>query len=168
MMLAQTPNPTAERRAAVRMEEILEHILTRYHQPLPAELDRLVGLAARVVERHMNAEPKRLPAVYDALVHLRSSLLEHMTKEEQVLFPWILSGERLPADGPIQAMLADHEHTDEALASLRALTRDYALPSTACKLWRDLWRGIEGLERDLHLHHALENEVLVPRIAVAE
>ncbi len=164
MLAAHPQSHGTERRAQVRMEQILEHILERYHAPLPAELDRLVDLAARVVERHVNAEPRRLPAVYDALVHLRSELLDHLAREEQILFPWILSGDPLPAVGPVQGMLADHERVNAALARLRTHTGNYAVPSFACRLWRDLWRGIETLERDLHLHHALEDEILVPRI----
>ena len=46
---------------------------------------------------------------------------------------------------------------------MRAVTRDYALPDGACPTFRGLYYGLEQLERDLHIHVHLENNILFAR-----
>ena len=83
-------------------------------------------------------------------------------KEEMILFPLIRSG-RPGAMGPIRVMLAEHDSAGEALERLRAMTGGYRAPSEACNTWRGLYAGLEELERDLHRHIHLENNILFPR-----
>jgi regulator of cell morphogenesis and NO signaling len=60
-------------------------------------------------------------------------------------------------------MEAEHESAGHALSLIREITRDYALPEHACVTYRALMSGLEELERDLHLHVHLENNILFPR-----
>ena len=46
---------------------------------------------------------------------------------------------------------------------LRTLTRDFAPPEGACNTFRALFAGLEELERDLHEHVHIENNILFPR-----
>jgi regulator of cell morphogenesis and NO signaling len=50
---------------------------------------------------------------------------------------------------------------------MRRLTGGYAPPAHACATYRALYAGLEALEKDLHLHIHLENNILFPR-AMAE
>jgi regulator of cell morphogenesis and NO signaling len=61
--------------------------------------------------------------------------------------------------------MMEHEHEDAgaALAALRSLTNGYTPPPEACPTWKALYAGLEALERDLHLHIHLENNILFPR-----
>jgi regulator of cell morphogenesis and NO signaling len=100
---------------------------------------------------------------------LEAELVDHMMKEEQVLFPAIeaLSHEEaapMPGtlDGPIACMIHEHEEVGMALAHLRELSRGFEPPQDACNTYRALFAGLHDLEEDLHRHIHLENAVLFP------
>jgi regulator of cell morphogenesis and NO signaling len=59
----------------------------------------------------------------------------------------------------------EHEHVSagQALRRLRELTDDYEVPAEACTTWRALWHGLADLEKELHQHIHLENNILFPR-----
>jgi regulator of cell morphogenesis and NO signaling len=48
------------------------------------------------------------------------------------------------------------------LAELRAITNGYVPPAWACGTCRALYSGLAALERDMHVHVHLENNVLFP------
>jgi len=62
-------------------------------------------------------------------------------------------------------MEAEHEDAGQALTRMRELTRGYAPPEGACPTFRGLYYGLAELERDMHVHIHLENNVLFPRAA---
>jgi regulator of cell morphogenesis and NO signaling len=64
---------------------------------------------------------------------------------------------------PIRHMMSDHDDTGELLKSMRALTNDYKLPERACMSYQALYHGLQALEKDLHQHIHLENNILFPR-----
>ena len=143
-------------------EELIEHILDRYHATHRAELPELVRLAARVEERHADkpAVPRGLHA---ALLELSGALEDHMQKEEQVLFPMLVAGHGARAGMPISVIEAEHEDHGKNLARLRALVSDYVPPAEACNTWKALYLGLAELERELMEHIHLENNALFPR-----
>jgi regulator of cell morphogenesis and NO signaling len=61
-------------------------------------------------------------------------------------------------------MLAEHESTGASLDQIRKITRNYEIPSHACDTYRALFKGFKSLERDLHMHIHLENNILFPRV----
>ena len=61
-------------------------------------------------------------------------------------------------------MEAEHEHAGQALARMRELTDDYTPPEWACPTFRGLYYGLAELEREMHLHVHLENNVLFPKV----
>jgi regulator of cell morphogenesis and NO signaling len=73
------------------LPELVEHIVDFYHRRLRAELPELVALAAKVEARH--ADKATCPRGLGAhLEEVQRSVLEHLAKEEQILFPMILGG----------------------------------------------------------------------------
>lgn len=98
-----------------------------------------------------------------------------MPKEEQVLFPRLFAMEQAAQHGtvlqpaffgalinPIRHMMGDHDDA-ALLRSMRALTNDYTLPDDACASYQAFYRGLTDLEKDLHRHLHLENNILFPR-----
>ena len=59
-------------------------------------------------------------------------------------------------------MMTEHDRGGERLRKMREITMDYALPENACPNLRALYFGLEELEKDLHRHIHLENNVLFP------
>jgi regulator of cell morphogenesis and NO signaling len=143
--------------------DLVDHILANYHRPLDAELPRLEGMARKVVDVHRDKDPQRLAEMLSVYLGLKAELDEHFMKEEQILFPMIKRGQGSMADGPIAVMMHEHDSAATALRRLRELTNGYEVPPEACNTWRALWHGLAALEKSLHEHIHLENNILFPR-----
>jgi len=150
------------------LAELIAHIQARFHEPLRKELPRLQAMLAKVVDRHGDRHPEVLPALQETFAGLQRELLDHMRKEDAILFPAIVGleadgGTIIRIDAPIHVMETEHEDAGRALARMRELTRGYTPPPEACPTFRGLYYGLAELERDMHLHVHLENNVLFPR-----
>ena len=145
------------------LSDIVEHILTRYHAPLPAQLASVVA-AAEKVERVHGKKPSCPNGLADNLRSMSSEMASHMDKEEKMLFPEIVNGRRgAMLNGPIVVMMTEHEDHGINLLRNRELTNDLVPPPEACATWRALYEQLEQLESDLMEHIHLENHVLFPR-----
>ena len=142
--------------------ELIEHILERYHAPLRDELSRLLALARRVEKVHAG-KPECPVGLADHLEAMGPFVADHLGKEEELLFPLILSGHGRHATMPVQVMMREHEDHGEGLRRIRELTNDLCLPEGACATWRELYRALAELETELMEHIHLENNVLFPR-----
>lgn len=156
-----TPEGSDRRWDQAPTEELIDHILVTYHEPLREELPRLEAMARKVLRVHGSKAPEMLSGIVTTFVALKEELEQHMLKEEQVLFPLLRGGRTAP--GPITVMRHEHETAGAALARLRELTDDYEAPLRACTTWRALWAGLADLEASLHAHIHLENNVLFLR-----
>ena len=142
--------------------ELVQHVVTRYHQGHRGELPRLLRMAAKVEAVHgdKDACPRGLAAF---LQQLGEELEAHMQKEEQVLFPLLLAGANRLAGMPVRVMQREHEQHGENLAALRRLAHDFEPPAVACGTWRALYLGLAEFESEVMQHITLENHVLFPR-----
>lgn len=160
--------------------ELVQHIIEQHHSFTRKEIHLLDGLLAKVVSAHGDSYPE-LRRVQSAVGGLSSELLEHMEKEEALLFPYILELEEAqrfsrrphePAFGtiqnPVAAMVMEHESSGQALDTLRELTRNYAVPPDACLSFKALYEALPAFAADLHQHIYLENNILFPRAVELE
>ncbi len=156
----ETVAPDAQDPAA-----LIDHILTRYHAVHREQLPELVRMARRVeaVHRDHPAVPVGLATLLESM---EAELLEHMEKEEQVLFP-ALEQDGLGVDGPIGVLRDEHTGHGALLEQLAALTGDHTPPLGACNTWRALYAGTAQLTEDLISHIHLENNLLFPRFEPA-
>lgn len=144
------------------VDVIIRHILARYHAPLRRELPELIAMATKVERVH--ADKGGCPHGLSAHLELmHADILNHMAKEEQVLFPMILDGAGPQARGPISVMLHEHDDHGTNLKTMRQLAGDFVPPPAACTTWRALYLRLEELEGELMDHIALENNVLFPK-----
>ena len=156
------------------LADLVAHIQARFHRPLEAELPRLRAMVDKVVSRHGDRLAATLLPLQATFARLQSGLIEHMAKEDTVLFPAIVALEAgdpvAPAafgeiDQPIAVLEAEHALAGTALARLSDLTGGYVPPADACPTFRGLYYGLAEFERDMHVHVHLENHVLFPRAA---
>lgn len=111
-----------------------------------------------------------------AFNRLRFEMVEHLRKEENVLFPAILELERCSAaelvpprppfgaiNNPILMMEQDHETDTRLWEELRAVTQDYTVPAQASELLRVLYQELQAFEAEVRAHTCLENRILFPR-----
>jgi len=178
---AGEPESTAIPTAETGLAEMVRFIVGKYHADLRTELPRLSQMAAKVLDAHGARYPDVLPALAATFRGLREELEEHMVKEERVLFPYIELLETLDREGreltvspfgsiqaPIGRMEHEHKIAGRALARLRELTGGYIPPADACNTFRGLYHGLAELEKTLHEHIHLENNVLFPRASRLE
>jgi len=143
-------------------EDLVRHIVARYHDVHRRELPELKALATRVEKVHAGhpAVPAGLAAL---LARMQAALESHMAKEEQVLFPLMRNGGHPMIAHPIGMMRHEHDEHGEELKALSALTHDATPPADACNTWRALYAGIGKLAEDLTEHMHIENNILFPR-----
>jgi regulator of cell morphogenesis and NO signaling len=142
--------------------ELIRFIVERYHAPLRSELPALVAQAARVEHRH-SATPGCPRGLSDLLECLHQRVLEHLEKEERVLFPMILDRFGKRAAGPVRVLEEEHDEHGRNLGRIRQFTNNFTPPSHACASWRALYLRLAALESELMDHIHLENNVLFPR-----
>lgn len=142
--------------------QLIEHLLTRYHEVHRQQLTELVRLAKRVETVHQQ-HPLCPRGLADFLQEMKLDLEQHMQKEEMVLFP-MLSADYAPmAGGPIHVMKMEHEQHMKDIETLYKLTNDVSLHEDACNTWRALYLGLQEFISDINIHIHLENDVLFAR-----
>jgi regulator of cell morphogenesis and NO signaling len=160
--------------------ELIQHIVSTHHAYVRSELHRLLPMAERCAAKHGPAHPEVIQ-IEGQLRQLGTELLNHLTKEELILFPYIEALEKFhngvgPAphacfptvESPVQMMLNEHEAAGALLEEMRAATRNFTPPPDACPTLVGLYDGIDAFERDLHRHVHLENNLLFPRAIALE
>lgn len=140
---------------------LIDHILSRYHAVHREQLPELIRMARRVEAVHRD-HPEVPQGLADFLEIMETELIEHMDKEELILFPAIRAGV-LQVQGPIGVMREEHTDHGQLLERLAALTHEHTPPQGACNTWRALFAGTAQLTNDLISHIHLENNVLFPR-----
>lgn len=142
--------------------EVIDHILQRYHAVHREQLPELIRMARRVEAVHRDS-PDVPTGLADHLEAMEQELLDHMDKEENVLFPLLRAGGRGMAQHPIAVMRHEHTSHGAQLERLMALAHDTRPPAGACNTWRALYAGIAQLSDDLINHIHLENNLLFPQ-----
>jgi len=160
---AEQAGGSGERWDGKPISELIRHLVDHYHARLRTELPALVDMAARVEQVHADkaSRPRGL-AAHLAAAH--TSVLDHLIKEEGVLFPLILDGRGALAEAPVRVLEAEHEDHAETLRRTRELTDDLRPPAAAGESWRALYLRLEQLEVELMEHIHLENNVLFRRV----
>lgn len=156
--------------SAMGMSDLTDHIERVHHARARDLIQRIDALLPRVIAAHGDSHPE-LHAVAGTFSRFRAELLDHMVREERVLFPWL---RRLATPGsvhigppwsvarPISCMVHDHDDAAAALASMRSAMLDYAVPAGACGSYAALVSALRELDEDTRVHIHKENNSLFP------
>ena len=161
---ANEPSPERDWTQAP-LPELCDHIVSSHHEHLREELPRLDTLLEKVVRAHGDERPE-LAELRDVFTALRNELEEHITTEEEELFPLVRTGGPYDAE-QVAELEHEHESAGSALAKLRELSGGYDLDRALCNTHRATLDGLRELELDLHQHIHEENNVLFPRALAA-
>jgi regulator of cell morphogenesis and NO signaling len=169
------PGGTDRDWSAVPVAELADHILTAHHAFMKRELPRIDGLLAKVTAAHGERHGEMLGELAATFQGLRDEIQQHLAKEEEILFPLITATDAfLSGNGgrpgchcgtvlnPIRQMEHEHENAGRALARMRELTDNYRLPDDGCPTFATLYEALDSMEKDLHEHIHLENNILFP------
>ena len=154
---------------------LIQHVVRVHHSYLRRELPRLSSMAHKLAEVRGHQSPELL-RIDDVLSSLHTVIVNHLEKEEQLLFPYLASMEQGPekvaATGqahfssitqPIRRMLREHELAKGLLEELRNLTAGFTAPDLACVTHRALFAGLRQFETSLAQHLHVEDDILFPR-----
>jgi len=155
---------------------LADHVEQVHHAYLRQELPRLDFLTRKVAAAHGRDRPEILQ-LRDVFFHFKAELLDHMQKEEAVMFPmcrrldageWPEASDAPGLCRPVDVLTHEHEHAGKALETMRWLADDYVPPEGACNTYRAMLDALKELEADMHQHVHLENNVLFPAALKAE
>ncbi|MHC9511299.1 iron-sulfur cluster repair protein YtfE [Kangiella sp. M94] len=163
--LNQLTSPQMEQHSLkfVPNDELINHILERYHEVHREQLPELIRLAKRVETVH-GPHPECPTGLASFLSDVEQEMEAHMQKEEQILFPMIQRGMGGLAKSPVAVMRMEHDDHGESLARLEQLAHHFQLPAEACNTWQALYTGLAAFKEDLMNHIHLENNILFERI----
>ncbi len=162
------------------LPELIRHIVETHHEYIRNEIPRLESLLEQVNERYGKVHPE-LTAIKLEFGFIAEETLNHMHKEEQVLFPYIEQLEQASQEGvspattpfgsvarPVECMRRDHAKAGEEMQRMRELSNHFTPPENASIAFRELYDGLRSFEQDLHHHLHLENNILFPRAIALE
>lgn len=153
---------------ALSTAALVARIVDRHHGYLRRQLPYVAPLVARIEAVHGEHNP-RLADVHALFRELAEALEPHLDREEEVLFPALVS--RRPDAEVVRRELddmhADHLAVGTLLARLREAADGYVTPEWGCNTYRVAMRELEAIEGDVLRHVHLENHVLMPRFAGA-
>jgi regulator of cell morphogenesis and NO signaling len=149
-------------------EQLISYILIHHHVYVKTNIPVIFNHIQKVATKH----GERFPYVQEVLglfQEVAAELIDHMEKEEKILFPRIKAmfseeGKRQNIDvaAPIHVMELEHEKAGDLLFKIREITHFYSAPETACTTHRIMLDELRAFEEDLHQHVHLENNILFP------
>jgi regulator of cell morphogenesis and NO signaling len=174
------PAGIAPRYAAWEPAALVSYIVANHHEYVRQAMPVLVTHTRKIAEVHGERHTELLH-IARLFERVAAEMAEHMEKEEQILFPFILDladaaqrAEPIPrppfgsVENPIRMMEHEHRFVGDAMAEIRALTDGYRLPEEACTTYKVCFQELEAFEADLHAHVHLENNILFPKAVAIE
>lgn len=146
--------------------QLIQYILLHHHFYVKQTIPQLAAYLNKIVLKHGDKFPN-MGRVSTLFRTLSIELLSHLEKEEQVLFPAIISmasGEAIsiPLKNIIERMLTEHDDAGEMMEQIRILTLDYTPPENVCTTFQLTLTMLKDFESNLHKHVHLENNHLFP------
>ena len=147
---------------------LCDYIVNTHHQFVLKTLPDLLIYTQKIATVHGSHHPELLEVV-SLFKKINEELLQHLKKEEEVLFPAIKhalehndteSKELITSE--IIRMVGEHEFAGGAMDRISQITDHYKLPQDSCGTYRVAFELLEQFEDDLHVHVHLENNVLYP------
>ena len=157
------------------LDFLIDYIIKVHHQFTRDKLREINHYIQKVAKAHGNNH-QELYTIYEEFSALYTNLIDHLSKEEEVLFPYIKNLIAAETEGaeidsrrfgtgaePVSMMEGEHEEAGDTMKRIRKLSNDFAPPEDACTTYRVLYKTLEDFEKDLHKHVHLENNILFPK-----
>lgn len=159
---------------------LIDYIINTHHAYVLEAFELLDAYSQKVAKVHGEHHPAviEIERLYSLV---KSDLLMHMQKEEQILFPYIKQmikarKENMPLPhahfgsitNPINMMEEEHENAGDVFKEIANLTLNYTPPEWACNTFKALYAKLDEFEQDLHIHVHLENNILFPKAVELE
>jgi len=166
--LAAIPPNAGQDYRSWKPDFLCDYIVNTHHRYVLKTLPELVQYTRKIADVHGSHHPE-LIEVAALFAQINHELLQHLKKEEEVLFTAIKSV--LANNDPeskkliiseIARMAGEHEFAGGAMDAINTLTHHYSLPEDSCGTYQVAFKLLEQFEDDLHIHVHLENNILYP------
>jgi regulator of cell morphogenesis and NO signaling len=151
------------------LDFLCDYIVNTHHKFVSGNLPQIVFYTEKIANVHGANHPELIEVAY-LFGRINDELLQHMDKEEKVLFPAIKemvreknSGKRNIIQSEITRMSGEHDFAGGAMDDINTITSGYKLPADACNTYRVAFQLLHQFEDDLHVHVHLENNILFPK-----
>jgi regulator of cell morphogenesis and NO signaling len=145
---------------------LVDYIVNTHHKYVLKTLPELMQYTQKIASVHGEHHPE-LKAVASLFFEINRELLQHLKKEEEVLFPAIkevmkngTSSAKQTIVNEIARMSGEHEFAGGAMDKINEITHGYSVPDDGCNTYRVAFKLLEEFEDDLHTHVHLENNIL--------
>jgi regulator of cell morphogenesis and NO signaling len=154
------------------LSALIDHIVSKHHNYVRTTIEQLTPMLTKVEMVHGTWRPE-LSEVKSSFLTLADELLQHMQKEEMILFPAIkklaLGSNDSSASpfgsvsNPINMMEHEHDIAGDLMKKINSLTDNYTIPKGACATFTVVYKTLKEFEDDLFTHIHLENNILFPK-----
>ena len=146
-------------------DELANFVLKECHRPLGARLLNLETLIEMIEDSHGEEREagEMMSRVRGGFEELRAAVLEHLLKEEDILFPWIVSGNGSSAVEMIGDLKEQHKIIAVKAKTVLAQAAWLIGRQETCSGERALHAAMGEFVRELAVHINVENHVLYPR-----
>ena len=148
---------------------LADYIVNTHHKFVMKTLPEMVIYTKKIHTAHGMNHPE-LTEIAILSQKVNEELLQHLKKEEEVLFPAIkevLKNDSMAAKGVILSeiyrMKSEHEFAGEAMDRINELAGGYIVPEDGCVTYKLTYDLLKRFEDDLHVHVHLENNILYPK-----
>lgn len=179
-VVLSAPANDVPRFASWDVPTLVGYIVGNHHGYVRQALPALIQHTRKIAEVHGGRHPELLH-VARLFERVAAEMTEHMMKEEQILFPFVVdlaeaseSGRPIPrppfgtVENPIRMMEHEHQFVGDAMAEIRQVTGGFAVPDDGCTTYRVCFQELAAFEADLHAHVHLENNILFPKALAIE
>jgi regulator of cell morphogenesis and NO signaling len=153
---------------------LADYIEKMHHRYVRAQIPTILPLLEKINLVHAPRHPE-LSTIKALFETVAAELLQHLSREEQILFPYIRKlvyrqTNRTEDPGrsqafvqhPVRVMMQEHDEAGELFRRINTLSNNYTVPGDACNSYKAAFKALEDFEQDLHLHIHLENNILFP------
>ena len=166
--LATTPPNPGQDFKTWKTDFLCDYIMNTHHQYVLKTLPDLVHYTQKIALVHGSNHPE-LTEVALLFAKINEELLQHLKKEEEILFPAIKNvllhnddASKAIIISEISRMAGEHEFAGGAMDTISELTHHYKLPQDSCGTYQVTFKLLEQFEDDLHIHVHLENNIVYP------
>jgi regulator of cell morphogenesis and NO signaling len=162
------------------LDILTQYIIANHHSYIKNNFISIVNLTESLASLSRKGDTKYSDLPETILCFL-STLMEHLKKEEDVLFPKIkqlTDKKRNPevtmgvpfgfVKNGASMLQIEHDKSVDYLKLLRSVTNDYTIPNDGFKVYYYLFEKLKELEEDLLQHMWLESNILFPKAAALE
>ena len=148
---------------------LCDYIVNMHHTYVKSSLPDLVFYTQKIASVHGDRHAE-LVEIASMVEVVNGKLLDHMKREEEVLFPAIKEALNGKGQGhariireQIDEMAGEHEFAGGTFDRIHEMTRGYQVPADGCNTYGLAFKLLREFEDDLHIHVHLENNILFPK-----